>query len=309
MSPRLIQSDMKSDASVPILPTSLEARETPSFSFSEKEGFHLNHSVRTDSFNMTQNHAHDSYEIYFMRAGERFYFIKDRSYQVIKGDLVLIQPNVLHKTTESNSPNHERILINFKESFMGMIHKEIVPDLYHVFEEGPVLHLDARELLVVEQIMEKMLREKKQIDTGTEGYMKLLLGELLLMIYRHIQQSDRKSRNTDHPTTLHRKVSDMVKYINEHYREPMSLKGLAEHFHISSYYLCRIYKEVTGFSVIEYVNTLRVQEAQKLLKTTRCSVTDITEKVGFESSTHFGRIFKALSGMSPLQYRKWASGK
>ncbi|MFH5184928.1 helix-turn-helix domain-containing protein [Paenibacillus sp. TAB 01] len=279
------------------------------FNFSVKDGFHLDHSVRTDSFNMMQNHAHDSYEIYYMRAGERFYFIKDRSYHVNKGDLVLIQPNVLHKTTESHAPNHERILINFTESFMANIHGEIVEGLYQVFDEGPVLHLDAREVLAVEAVMEKMLREKKQPDDASEGYMKLLLGELLLMILRHLRQSDRKSRNTEHPTTLHRKVSDIVKHINEHFREPMSLKGLAAHFHISSYYLCRIYKEVTGFSVIEYVNTLRVQEAQKLLKNTRISVTDITEKVGFESSTHFGRIFKAICGMSPLQYRKWARGE
>lgn len=286
-----------------------DAQDKPAFTFSVKDSFHLDHSVRTNSFNMTQNHAHDSYEIYYMRTGERFYFIKDRSYHVNKGDLVLIQPNVLHKTTESRSPNHERILINFKESFMAHIHGEIVKGLFQVFEEGPVFRLDARELLAVDTIMEKMLREKKQPDDASEGYMKLLLGELLLIILRHVRQSDLRSRNAEHPTTLHRKVSDIVKHINEHFHEPMSLKGLADHFHISSYYLCRIYKEVTGFSVIEYVNTLRVQEAQKLLKSTRISVTDITEKVGFESSTHFGRIFKAISGMSPLQYRKWAKGE
>lgn len=288
---------------------SIPAKDKPAFSFSTKDGFHLDHSVRTNSFNMPQNHSHDSYEIYYMRAGERFYFIKDRSYHVTKGDLVLIHPNVLHKTTESRSPNHERILINFKESFMANIHGEIVEGLYQVFDEGPILHMDARELLAVETLMEKMLREKKQPDDASEGYMKLLLGELLLMILRHVRQSDRKGRSTEHPTTLHRKVSDIVKHINEHFYEPLSLKGLADHFHISSYYLCRIYKEVTGFSVIEYVNTLRVQEAQKLLKNTRISVTGITEKVGFESSTHFGRIFKAHCGMSPLQYRKWSRGE
>jgi YesN/AraC family two-component response regulator len=271
---------------------------------SDKELFHLDHSIRTGPYNMTQNHSHDSYEIYYMRAGERFYFIKERSYHVKRGDLVLIPPNVLHKTTESYSPNHERILINFKEAFMSRINNELAPDLLHVFEEGPVLHPDARELITIESIMDKMLREQKQAEPEADGYAKLLLGELLLLIYRHVRQTDRRSKTAEHPTTLHRKVSDMVKHINEHFREPLSLKSLAEHFHISSFYLCRIYKEVTGFTVVEYVNQLRVQEAQKLLKTTRCSVTDITEKVGFESSTHFGRIFKSLCGMSPLQYRK-----
>lgn len=287
-----------------IPPNQPNLEEKP-LTFLEKDGFHLNHSIRTDTFNMKQNHSHDSYEIYYMRAGERFYFIKDRSYHVKKGDLVLIQPHVLHKTTEAHSPYHERILINFKEPFMEPIQHTILEGLYTAFEEGPILHPDARELMLIESIMEKMLREQKQPGHGTKGYVRMLLGELLLMIYRHVQQSDGKSRTTEHPTTLHRKVSDIVKYINEHFREPMSLKGLSGNFHISPYYLCRIYKEVTGFGVIEYVNSLRVQEAQKLLKSSRLSVTDITEKVGFDSSTHFGRIFKSVCGMSPLQYRKW----
>lgn len=277
------------------------------FSFTaEKDGFHLHHSIRKDTFNMKQNHSHDSYEIYYMRAGERYYFIKDRSYHVKKGDLVLIQPNVLHKTMEANSPHHERILINFKDYFMEPMYRSILEDLFDVFEEGPILHPDARELIMIESIVEKMLREQRQTEYGTEGYVRLLLGELLLLIYRHIQHSDSRSKNSEHPTSLHRKVSDIVKYINEHFREPMSLKELSGHFHISPYYLCRIYKEVTGFGVIEYVNSLRVQEAQKLLKSTKMSVTGITEQVGFDSSTHFGRIFKSACGMSPLQYRKWA---
>jgi YesN/AraC family two-component response regulator len=273
--------------------------------FSVGEPFHLNHSIRTNPFNMTQNHSHNSFEIYYMRAGERFYFIKERSYRVKRGNLVLIPPNVLHKTMQSESPNHERILITFKQSFMAGFCDELVPDVLRIFEDGPILHLAAHELNMVETIMEKMLWEQKHEKPDAGAYIKVLLSELLLLINRHIRDSDLKNKIAEHPTTLHRKVSDIVRHINENFHQPLSLKLLAAHFHISSFYLCRIYKEVTGFTVIEYVNQLRVQEAQKLLKTSRMSVTEITEKVGFESSTHFGRIFKSLCSMSPLQYRKW----
>jgi AraC-like DNA-binding protein len=283
----------------------INQKEQKPFIHTEKDLFYVDHNIRIGPYTMAQNHSHNSYEIYYLRSGERYYFIKDRSYHVRKGDLVLIQPNVLHKTMQSEFPNHERILINFRESFISGIHQEIVPDLLRVFDEEPVIRPDSLELAMIELIMDKMMREQKHAEPGAVGYSKLLLAELLLLLYRHVQQTDSPSLPAEHPTTLHRKVSDMVKYINEHFHEHLSLKGLAEHFHISSYYLCRIYKEVTGFTVIEYVNQLRVQEAQKLLKTTRYSVTDITEKVGFESSTHFGRIFKSLCGLSPLQYRKW----
>ncbi|MEK3917618.1 AraC family transcriptional regulator [Paenibacillus sp. FSL H7-0331] len=275
------------------------------FIHTEKDLFYLDHNIRIGPYTMAQNHSHNSYEIYYLRSGERYYFIKDRSYHVRKGDIVLIQPNVLHKTMQAEFPNHERFLINFREDFIHGIHQQIVPDLLRIFDEQPVIHPNPRELAMAESIIEKMMREQKLAEPGAAGYNKLLLSELLLLLYRHAEQTGSTSQPAEHPTTLHRKVSDIVKYINEHFREPLSLKALAEHFHISSYYLCRIYKEVTGFTVIEYVNQLRVQEAQKLLKTTRYSVTGITEKVGFESSTHFGRIFKSLCGLSPLQYRKW----
>jgi AraC-like DNA-binding protein/mannose-6-phosphate isomerase-like protein (cupin superfamily) len=281
-------------------------REQKPVAYTDKDPFYLHQSIRVGPYTMAQNHAHNSFEIYYLRSGERYYFIKDRSYHVKRGDLVLIQPNVLHKTMQSDSPQHERILINFRESFLSRIHHEIAPDLFCIFDEGPVLNLDSLELAMVESIIEKMMREQKQAEPGAEGYIKLLLSELLLLAYRNVRRNDSKNKPSEHPTTLHRKVSDIVKYINEHFHEPLSLKALAEHFHISSYYLCHIYKEATGFTVIEYVNSLRVQEAQRLLKTTRYSVTGITEKVGFESSTHFGRIFKSVCGMSPLQYRKWS---
>jgi YesN/AraC family two-component response regulator len=282
-----------------------DQREQTKLVHTEQDLFYLHHNIRVTPYDMLQNHSHNSYEIYYLRSGERYYFIKDRSYHVRKGDLVLIQPNVLHKTMNAEAIRHERILINFGEGYINGIFQEISPDLLRVFEEHPVIHPNSLELAMVETIMEKMMREQKHAEPGAAGYTKLLLAELLLLLFRHVRTEDSQVQSSEHPTTLHRKVSDIVKYINEHFREPLSLTGLAEHFHISSYYLCRIYKEVTGFTVIEYVNHLRIKEAQKLLKTTRYSVTGITEKVGFESSTHFGRIFKALSGLSPLQYRKW----
>jgi len=57
-------------------------------------------------------------------------------------------------------------------------------------------------------------------------------------------------------------------------------------------------------SFIDYLNHVRILEAQKLLNETGMNITMVSEKVGFESSSHFGRVFKAISGISPTQYRK-----
>ncbi|TVY07623.1 AraC family transcriptional regulator [Paenibacillus cremeus] len=267
--------------------------------------FLLEHASRTGSYNMQQNHSHDSYEIYYMKSGSRYYFIKDRSYLVREGDLVLIEPKVLHKTIEAYSPQHERVLINFKPVWLKSMLSEMEIDLLSVFSGFPIVRPEGRDQAHVQQLITAMLTEQDKKDPGSEGYIKLLMTELLIWLFRHAAAtSAEQTARAEHPTSLHRKVSDIVRHINEHYPEPLSLKTLSEHFHISPYYLCRIFKEVTGFTLVEYIQRLRVHEAQKLLQTTALPISDVAGKVGFDSGTHFGRVFKSFTGHSPLQYRK-----
>ncbi|WP_248925259.1 AraC family transcriptional regulator [Paenibacillus hamazuiensis] len=268
----------------------------------QQKPFLIEHVKRTASFSMSKDHSHDSYEIYYMSSGERFYFIKDRTYHVRQGDLVLIEPLVLHRTTEAYSPNHERVLINFKKTFVGGILVDMDFDPLGMFGAFPLLRLDGKEQTQVSHMLDKMLRENKLAAPESHGLLKVQLAELLVFIHRCTKSA--AAKQPEFPNTLHQKVSDIVKYINEHYAEPLSLRDLADRFHMSPFYLSRIYKEVTGFTFVEYVNQVRIKEAQKLLRTTSLNITAITEKVGYESSTHFGRVFKAITGIAPLQYRK-----
>ena len=73
---------------------------------------------------------------------------------------------------------------------------------------------------------------------------------------------------------------------------------------MNSSYLSRIFKKNTGFSFNEYVNYQRIFSAQDLLKNTTKQITGIAISVGFDSSTHFGRVFKQLTGFTPSAYRK-----
>lgn len=276
----------------------------------EKKPFLLEHAVRSGTFNMDQNHAHDSYEIYYMKAGARFYFIKDRSYLVREGDLVLIEPMVLHRTTEAYSPNHERVLFNFKTSWITPFLGEMPEDLMTPFRDHPIVRPEGKDKVWTDALIARMLAEQQQREPGSDGMLKLLLTELLLWLYRYGQQASKHDlQSSEHPTTLHRKVSEIVRYINENYEEELTLQTVADRFHISPYYLCRIFKEATGFTLVEYIQRLRVKEAQRLLTTTRLSMTEVAGRVGFDSSTHFGRVFKTVSGLSPLQYRKTAAAE
>ena len=81
---------------------------------------------------------------------------------------------------------------------------------------------------------------------------------------------------------------------------------LAETFYISPFYLSRIFKEITGFTIINYLNLTRIREA-RLLTDTDLKIVDIAESIGFESLTHFDRTFKKIMKLTASKYRKMNS--
>ena len=258
-------------------------------------------------FNMISTHYHDAYEIYYVVEGERYYFIKDRTYHLKKGDLVLINISELHRTIDAGVPRHERILINFKKDFISSFLPEIKDiDIMSSFQQQTsLLKFNLSQQSMVKDILFRIVNESKNKLKGSETLMKLLLIELLLLIRRQIEKQS--VIYSEYPNPTYKKISEIAIYINNNFMEKISLNSLSNNFFISPYYLSRSFKEVTGFNFSEYLNNVRAKEARRLLIETKSNITEISEKVGFESTTHFGRVFKSITGFSPLNFRKFSS--
>jgi len=98
-------------------------------------------------------------------------------------------------------------------------------------------------------------------------------------------------------------ILQMKHYIRDHYNEPLSIKQIADHFHFSSIYLGRLFKEQTGCYFSDYVNEIRINEAKALLRSSTLKPTEIAVRVGYADPNYFFRKFKQLVGISPTQYR------
>ena len=263
--------------------------------------FLAEYHLRSEAYNMPSNHYHDAYEVYYLISGERYYFIKDRTYHIITGDLVLINPNELHKTNQAGSPFHERIMLNFKKEFLNGWDKS---DTYlSIFNNDVnVIRLDPLQQGRIHELLLKIINECENQQEGFMEYSKALLTELLILIFRYLQQTPRLIQNQAYETS--EKIFEVVRYLNGHYQDDLSFKTIKDRFFISPYHFSRTFKKITGFNFIEYLNSVRTREAQKLLQETKLSVTEISEKVGFDNLTHFGRVFKKITGVSPSYYRK-----
>lgn len=253
---------------------------------------------------MPSNHYHDAYEILYLVSGELYYFIEGRTYHVVSGVLLLININDIHRLVNINGNTYERVTLLFKSDFLSAFFTETEDfnPLSCFNSKSNVIKLSAFEQIFVENIFSKMIHEENEKQPGSSYYQKVLLMELLIYLQRKIPLD--QSNQLVESNRPHKKISKILPYINENFSEQLSLEYMSRKFSISPSHLSRTFKETTGFTFVEYVNNIRVKEACSLLKNSDLSISGVAERVGFDNLTHFGRIFKALIGTSPLKFRK-----
>lgn len=255
-------------------------------------------------YNMSYRHYHDAYEIYYLLQGERNYFIKDRTYTVAKGNLVFISINDLHRTldSEKNKIFYERILINFKKEFLyDILTPEIKKQISALLNlRSGIIAMDFEETSLIEDLLFKMLKEEKNKSINSEIYIKTLLLQLLILLNRCSSKYD----NNYEMEQKNENIFKIIRYLNVNYTNKISLQILSELFFISESHLSRSFKKVTGFNIMTYINVLRVKEAQKMLLNSNLNITEIAYTIGYDSITHFERVFKSFTSVSPLKYRK-----
>lgn len=251
---------------------------------------------------MASNHFHKQYELYYLISGERYFFIKDKIFHIQPGSLVLINKNDLHKTIDAGAKTHTRFVVNFSEtlllssSYMNNLILKLLKNNNNVITFLPA------EQQYIETLLNKMVLEIQNKPEAFEVSLQIILMEILIYAARYVKEH--QTNTIINPSPVHQQISEIIQYINNNFSTNLSLPSVSKKFFISQYYLSRTFKEVTGFTFVEYVNSIRIREAQRLLQETDYKVIHISEKIGFGNISHFGRVFKKITGLSPLSYRK-----
>lgn len=98
-------------------------------------------------------------------------------------------------------------------------------------------------------------------------------------------------------------IDKAIKIINEEYNRGLGLEDLANKLHLSKNYLCSLFKEETGFTFCQYLNTLKTNKAKKLLLEDKKTLEYISYECGFSSQPHFTMTFKKYTGKTPKEYK------
>lgn len=275
--------------------------------YAESNGIALERMARTDKFDMNVKHFHNEYEIFFLLEGDRQFYLQNRSYQAKEGSLILVNENAIHMTrTLSDEDNgHDRIILYINKQKLEEF-DQLFPHLHLVKffrEHYGVYPLNAQQK---QQFMTLYHELQQELDHKDHNSHSMISMKIIMYFIEFMRQNqlhpfrDIPSETSSKYQTIYT-VSD---YISQHYTQPLTLESLATQFYISKYYLSRSFKEVTGYGINEYVHIHRIKRAKQLLEETVLSISEISQLLGYDSLTHFERIFKTYMTLPPLKYRK-----
>lgn len=101
-----------------------------------------------------------------------------------------------------------------------------------------------------------------------------------------------------------KEIRKVREYLEEHYASKLSLDDISKLFYIDKFYLCEQFKEQYSVSVMDYLISVRITEAKKLIRFTDKTMDEIAESVGINGAAYFSRLFKKVEGVSPSEFRK-----
>lgn len=265
--------------------------------------YFFDYDVRSADINMQFQHFHTFYELCILLCPNAIHFIEGIPYEIQAFDIVGISPNRLHKTQYPAGKPCKRLIIQFNmPTYVSGLSNEYAQLLGIFNRDIPIFRFDSE----LQKRLYRKLNEIYQLAPKKDSMRNLIIHqkfvEFLTLLFLN-QNSNIYSNETD-LTELEQKIYSIAGYIHAHYPEDLSLDYLSKHFCISTSYLSHRFKQVTGFSVTDYIQMTRIRNVQALLINTKIPITEVAEPCGFNSFSQFNRVFRKHIGMSPSQYRK-----
>lgn len=242
-------------------------------------------------------HTHAFAELFFVARGGGRFQIEDKLYPVAPGDMVFVNPNVEHTETSLNVEPLEYVVL-------------AAEGLQLSAEEGQdgrfcIFHLADRRR-EIQLYLHTMLQEIEQKPPGYEIVCQNLLETMIIQLMRRM---DFPVTAFTTPARHTKRVCVVVKrYIDEHYKESLTLDALAEIAHVNKYHLAHSFMKENGIPPMKYLLVRRIEESRHLLESTDYTLSQIARILGFSSASYFSQSFQRLEHISPREYRRARTG-
>ena len=257
--------------------------------------FHLKDSISKE-FDF---HYHDFHKITIFIKGKVTYYIEGKSYELRPYDIVLVNKNEIHKIEVDTSTPYERIIVYISPDFMDAYKCEEY-DLNYCFEKAKKEHSNVLRLHSMEKGTIIKATERMEHSFNDKEYASSLFRQILFLEFMiHLNRCALKNQvEFIDSSRYNKKISDIMLYINEHLNDDLDIDLISKKFFISRYYMMRLFKSETGYTIGSYITYRRLLNARSLIAQ-GMSITEACFSSGFKDYSTFSRAYKAHFNETP----------
>jgi AraC family transcriptional regulator, melibiose operon regulatory protein len=256
-------------------------------------------------------HWHYYFELlYFIEGGAKV-FLSSKSYEVSRGDFILINSREVHAISAEKGLQTKYIVIKFDPEVLYTTSKTIFEAKYilpftmsqqmqqKIFRGGELVDTPISEL--VSEVYNECLNK----NYGFELAVRSSIGRIFLWVLRNWEKKgiviEFESAQKEFDI---KKLQQIVDYLDKHYSEDISVEEMAKRCSMSYSYFSRFFKKIMRKTFKEYLNYIRITEAEKLLLNSDLNITEVALNTGFTNTSYFIKQFKRYKNISPKQFKK-----
>lgn len=250
-------------------------------------------------------HWHEHLEWMHIRRGSFRIQVGQLFENVSEGDAVFINSKHMHAAFPLGS-NTELTAIVFNEALIrnsaldNTEVKYLMPLLFDEIRLSSVFKSDNPYTSAIADSLNRLVDEFERKQEGYELFIKSELLRCLGFVYRATEKGVSTMKNRPEAEGV---IHPLIRHLSTRFNEPLTIREAARICSLSPNYFCSLFKKTTGKTLIEYINMLRIHEADRLLRETDYRVNEVAYLVGFTNMTYFGRVFKRLKNVSPSALR------
>ena len=251
--------------------------------------FHLTDQISTEF----EFHYHEFHKITIFISGNVQYFIEGKTYSLEPYDIVLVNRNDIHRVQVDPSVPYERIIVYISPGFMEAYRTDHY-DLSYCFEKAKkehsnVLRIHALEKSSLFKVTNRLERSFSDTEYASDLYRQILFLEFMI----HLNRAALKNRAEFLDTNLYNpKIVNLIQYINQHLTDSLTMDDLSARVYLSKYYMMRLFKAETGYTIGNYITYRRLLLARSLILK-GVPITQACLSSGFQDYSTFSRAYKA----------------
>jgi AraC-like DNA-binding protein len=250
------------------------------------------------------HHWHEHMEFLYFVSGKATIECGSVPYQYQAGDLCVVNSNELHYgITNSEDLSFYAMIVD-----ISLLHSYSTDAIETKF----ITPISQNRILFQNRIsddaeitrcMLSIISELERKVLGYELSIKSHLYLLLSLLVRNYMATLTEQDEYRHRLKELERLAPVFAYIDEHFRDKLTVQQLSGHAGLSRFHFSRLFKQVTDKTLVEYINLVRINKSESLLRGTRLTISEIAMETGFSDIYYFSRTFKKLKKLSPSEWR------